>query len=182
MIPAVLLVTLLWQPGVGQNGVVNAASQIPPTLPGGAIARGALFTIHGVRLTSLTAGRTTVTLFGLPLKIMSHSPKKLEALMAPSAPLGQGALVVTVDGLASKPFPVEVAAFNPGIFTDNGEGWGPVRVDGNSAEKPAHPGQRVSLSATGMGGVREISLVVGNRMAKGLAVRGPREGEDRITF
>ena len=182
MIAAVFAVTLMWQPGIGQNGVVNAASQIPPTLPGGMIARGALFTIHGVRLTSPSVGRTTVTVSGVPLKILSQSPKKLDALMAPSAPLGKGALVVTVDGLASKPFPVEVAAFNPGIFTANGQGWGPVRMEGNSQEKPAHPGQTVSLSATGMGGAKEVSVVVGNRTAKGVGVRGPGAGEDRITF
>jgi uncharacterized protein (TIGR03437 family) len=181
MIPAVLLVTLLWQPGIGQNGVVNTASQIPPTLPGGAIARGALFTIHGVRLTSPKAG-ATVTLSGFPLKIISQSPRKLEALMATSAPLGKGALVVTVDGMVSKPFPMEVAAFNPGIFTANGAGWGPALIDGKSQEKPARPGQKVSLLTTGIGGANEVSVVVGNRTGKGVAVRGSRAGEDRIIF
>src|SRR6202035_4964787 len=75
MIAAVFAVMLMWQPGIGQNGVVNAASQIPPTLPGGTSARGALFTIHGVRLTSPSVGRTTVTVSGMPLKILSQSPK-----------------------------------------------------------------------------------------------------------
>src|SRR5580693_6037679 len=97
---------LLFQPGIGQNGVVNAASQIPPTLPGGAIARGASFNIYGVRLTS--AAGTTITLtrpgLTLPVKIKGQQSKKLEALMPPSAPLGQSSLIVTVDGRASKPF------------------------------------------------------------------------------
>ena len=47
-------------PGIGQNGVVNAASRIPPTLTGGDLARGARITISGVRLGS--AGHTIVTL------------------------------------------------------------------------------------------------------------------------
>jgi uncharacterized protein (TIGR03437 family) len=175
-------VELFAQPGIGQNGVVNAASQIPPTLAGGAIARGALFTIRGVRL----AGQTSVTISGLPLKILRLEPRKIDVLMPMSAPLGSGSLVVTVDGRASKAFPIEVAAVNPGIFSRNGEGWGPGRVENadgsdNSAANPAHPGQRVSLASTGMGGAREAGVVVGNRTAKArVAIRGA--GEERIAF
>jgi hypothetical protein len=37
-------------PAIQPEGVVNAASQMPSQLPGGAIARGSLFRILGVRL------------------------------------------------------------------------------------------------------------------------------------
>ncbi len=152
-----------------------------------------MFAIHGVRLVS--TGQTTVTLsrqgVTLPLKITSIERTKIEALMAPSAPLGSSSLVVTAGGRASKPFLIEVAAFNPGIFSRNLEGWGPGRIDqidgsgtrsDNSAANPAHPGQTVSLVVTGMGGAKDASVVVGNRIAKARASRGNREGEDRLAF
>ena len=37
-------------PAIAPNGIVNTASRLPATLRGGAIARGARFTIPGVRL------------------------------------------------------------------------------------------------------------------------------------
>jgi uncharacterized protein (TIGR03437 family) len=149
-----------------------------------------LFVIRGVRLVS--TGPTTVTLsrqgVNLPLQIVNQEPRKIEVLMPPSAPLGSSLLVVTAGGLPSKPFPIEVAAVNPGLYSRNLEGWGPGRItnlDGsdNSAANPAHPGQRVSLAATGMGRAQEAAVVVGNRIAKArVVIPGAREGEDRITF
>src|ERR1700677_2771050 len=52
---SLLLGQLLGQPPVAppailQHGIVNAASRMPPDVPGGSIARGSLFTIYGVRL------------------------------------------------------------------------------------------------------------------------------------
>jgi uncharacterized protein (TIGR03437 family) len=183
------------QPGIGQNGVVNSASQIPPTLPGGAIARGALFTVTGVRLGS-SAGKTTVAIsrqgVSLPVQVISLQPKKLEALMPSTAPLGSNDLTITVDGRESRPFPVEVVAFNPGIFSRDLEGWGAGRIDNldaagkrsdNSLTNPAHPGQRVTLATTGMGGAKEATVVVGIRPVKGqTSSGGARNGEERLTF
>src|SRR5690348_13049889 len=91
-------------PGIRQNGVVNSASQVPPTLAGGAIARGALFTIFGVRLG--TIGQTTVTVSGAAATVINANPTRAEAVMPQSAPLGSAPLVVTVNGLASKPFAI----------------------------------------------------------------------------
>src|SRR5205807_273925 len=106
--------TISAQPGIGQNGVVNAASQIAPTLAGGAIARGALFNIYGVLFG--TPDNTTVTISTggatVPVKILSIRPSKIDAFMPASAPLGHSSLIVTVNGKAGKPFPIEVAAFN----------------------------------------------------------------------
>jgi hypothetical protein len=103
------------QPAIGQNGVVNRASLIPPTLAGGALARGAAITIHGVRfgnapVVALRSGAVTV-----PLRVLASEPEKIDAVVPENAPLGIAALVVG----QSKPFPVEVAASNPGIFARN---------------------------------------------------------------
>ena len=179
-------------PGIGQNGVVNAASRIPPTLPGGAIARGALFTVYGVRLaaksTSVALKRPGVT---LPIKILSQQPKRLEALMPMSAPLGSSSLVVTVDGMPSKPFPIEIAAFNPGIFARNQSGWGPGRIENidhsgkrsaNSPRNPARPGQKISFAATGLGGAKEVTVVVGNRVVKGTVANHVEEDQVSLTL
>ena len=36
-------------PAIAANGIANAASRIPSTLPGGSLARGARFILEGVR-------------------------------------------------------------------------------------------------------------------------------------
>ena len=148
----VLAGALRAQPGIGQNGVANAASQIPPTLPGGAIALGARFTIRGVRLGS--PGHTQVTISrngaATPLKTFGISSGRIDARMSHSAPVGSDLLVVSVDGKASKAFPLEVSTFNPGLYSRNGEGWGSGRIDNiepsgahtaNSEVNPARPGR-----------------------------------------
>src|ERR1035441_5999668 len=83
---------ILGQPGIRQNGVMTMASRIPPTLAGGAIARGTLFTIYGVRLGA--AGHTTVSIAKTPVTIVSVDPRRIDAWMPQSAALGNGALGV----------------------------------------------------------------------------------------
>src|SRR5271154_696158 len=139
------------QPGIAPNGIVNLASRTPPTLAGGAIARGALFSIYGIRF--VTGDHTAVTISqgasSTHVPTVTVFPRRIEALMPVSAPLGSGSLVVSVDGKASKPFPVNVVASNPGIFSLNGEGWGEGRIENidasgsrsvNSTSNPARPG------------------------------------------
>src|SRR5579863_5742632 len=99
-------------PAISQNGVVNTASQIPPTLAGGALARGSLFTIYGVRFGSsdhatrvtLQHGQTTT-----PAKVISVSPRRIDAWLPISVPAGAARLTVERDGQASDNFQVEVA-------------------------------------------------------------------------
>lgn len=182
------------QPGIAQNGVVNLASQIAPTLPGGAIARGALFTIRGVRLGA--AGHTTLALIqsevSTSIPLLSVQARRIQALMPATAPLGSGGLIVTVDGQASRRFPIEVSPFNPGIFSRNGAGWGPGRIDNisgsgalspNSTSNPAHLGQRASLVVSGLGDASAATLVVGNRRTRATAQRETRQpGEETLNF
>ncbi|SRR5579883_390640 len=178
------------QPGIAQNGVANAASQIPPTLAGGSIARGALFTIRGVRLAA-TAPTSVVLRHDrseVPVTVLKAEPRRIEALMPPQTPTGPGALIVTLNGLASRPFPVEIAASNPGIFSQNQEGWGPGQIENlgpaaslNTFTNPAHPGQRVRIATTGMGDLHQPVVVIGNRRVTGVVARSDRKGEERIT-
>ena len=165
------------QPGIGQNGVVNAASQIAPTLPGGALARGALFTIHGVRFG--TAGNLAVAIRKgesvLVARILSTTPERIDALVPATAPIGPASLVVTAAGQPSLPFPIEIVESNPGLFSRNGQGWGPGRIDNleapgsrraNALEHPARPGRQIVLAATGLGVARSITVFVGNRAVR----------------
>src|SRR5258708_32928860 len=86
------ILSLAQPPAISQNGVVNAASQMPPALAASAIARGALFHIYGVRLTAAGA-ITRVRVFNesasVPVKIVSAAAARLEATMPLNAPLGK---------------------------------------------------------------------------------------------
>lgn len=179
-------------PWIAQNGVVNSASRIPATLAGGAIARGALFTIYGVRLGASGHTQVTVSAGGKSAnaRVLSAGAERIDALMPPAAPLGAALLVVTVGAQASSPFSMEVVEANPGLFSRNGEGWGPGRIENlsaggakseNSTSHPARPGQRVAVYTTGMGNSRGVRVVVGGRPVR--AVRtGNVQGEERIEF
>jgi uncharacterized protein (TIGR03437 family) len=164
------------QPAIRQNGVVNSASRIPPGLAGGAIARGALFTIHGVRFGSPGPVQLTVSAGGksMEAQILSTTAERIDAKMPASASLGSAALTVTVDGMQTAPFLIEIAQENPGLFSRNGLGWGPGRIQNiafgkrsdNSILNPARTRQRVALFGTGFGNQASVTVVVGGHAVK----------------
>jgi uncharacterized protein (TIGR03437 family) len=182
----------LAQPGIGQNGVVNQASQIPTTLPGGAIAQGARFTIRGVHFGSAAVVSVRKGNIVSPVRVLAVQPEKIEAIMPDAAPLGPAALVVTAGGSASKPFSIEIADSNPGIFSQNKYGWGPGQIENidsfgkrtlNSSANPATPGQRVAIKITGLGKGAGAIVVVGNRTVNAEAARTTSQpGEQEISF
>src|SRR5437868_7092529 len=112
-------------PEIGHNGVVNAASNTPSALVGNSVARGALVTITGSRLSSPPAD-STVKLAGswgsTPLRIVSASPNKISARIPPGLALGPATLTVTSAMQSSSPFPVKVVSSQFGIFSVNGKG------------------------------------------------------------
>lgn len=178
------------QPAIGQNGISNRASQIPPTLAGGSIARGSAFTIRGVRFGSAAVVSVQKNGVSIPVKVVSVDPEGIGAVMPETAPLGPATLVVRVGGAASKPAPIEITASNPGIFSQNKRGWGPGQIDNigggkrvlNTTANPAHPGQRVAMRITGLGR-SAASVVIGNRRVNaGMARRIPEPGAEEISF
>lgn len=196
LLTAFLALKVSAQPGLAQNGVVNAASRIPTTLAGGSIARGSLFTIEGVKFGPV-ASTTAVLKSGtaqVPIKVLETTPSRVNAFMPESAPLGPGLLIVAVGGKESRPFKVEISASNPGIFSRNGEGWGPGRIQNvagsgarvdNSQSNAAAPGSTIAMLATGLGDMKTVGVLIGNETvqaharAKGLgeveiAARIPR--------
>jgi len=75
---------------------------------------------------------------------------------------------------------VEIVEFNPGIFSENGEGWGQGRISNldpggsrtaNSVIHPAHRGQTISLLVTGMGIAKTATVSIGGRSTQKSWVR-----------
>lgn len=181
----------LAQPGIGQNGVVNRASQIPTTLPGGSIAHGAAFTIRGVHFGSAATVSVRKGNILSPVRVLAVQPEKIEAIMPETTPVGKAALIVASGRSASKPFSIEIADSNPGIFSQNKNGWGPGQIENlesnskrtlNSTANPAAPGQRVVMKITGLG-KGPVTVVVGNRTVNaGPARLTQQSGEQEISF
>ena len=192
----ILAAVPLWAqpPAIRTGGVVNAASRTPSILPGGPIARGALFDIEGIRLgTSAKTTSVTVSARGSSLRVplFAVSPQRIEGRLPVGAPLGDVSLIVTVNGLPSPPYPLKVARANFGIFSRSQKGWGPGRVENQAADgsrsanglrNSAQPGQTLVLSGTGLG-PSHPEVWVGIRRATVDAVhRGTGDGADEIVF
>jgi uncharacterized protein (TIGR03437 family) len=180
------------QPSIGQNGVVNQASQIPSTLASGSLARGAAFTIRGVHLGPDAVVWLRKGTGSTRVRVLASSAQKIDAVLPETAPIGPALIVVSSGGSESKPFSVQIAASNPGIFSVNQRGWGPGRIENldslgkrtlNSTSNPAHPGQRVALRITGLGKDAPAPLVIGGRAVQsGLPRTLPAPGEQEISF
>ena len=163
-------------PAIGQNGVVNSASQMPPTLPGGVLARGARFIISGVRLDH---GRVTL-IQGTPsveAAVVSVAPERIEAVVPGNAPLGEVRIKVERGRESSREFPVRIVTAAVGLYSRNGAGWGPGKIRNlgesvadNSFENPARPGSRISIAVTGAGGMPP-ALYIGGIRAKTTSLR-----------
>lgn len=83
---------------------------------------------------------------------------------------------------------MEVSDYNPGLFSRNGQGWGPALADNvmvsgarfaNSPSRPVHPGETVALAATGTG-ARELTVLIGKRTTKATTVKLHAEGREEI--
>lgn len=120
------------------NVLVNAA-----TSREGPVAPGSLACLSGSRL---AGSSVTVTFDGLAARLLHVSASQI-CLQPPPELRGKttAQLVVTVDGVASLPYPVALAAVAPGIF-------GILNQDNtlNSLSAPALTGSTVQIFATGL--------------------------------
>lgn len=165
-------------PLIYNRAIVNAASYMPPRLPGGAIAQGSVFSIFGTRLgpstgvqvstfplnttlsnVSITVTQGSTTVNAIPIYV---SASQINAIMPSNAPIGTASLRVSVNSLPSNPMPVVIASNAFGIFTATGTGLGPGILQNfitqtnqpiNSATIAAQPGQAITLWGTGLGPV-----------------------------
>jgi len=161
-------------PVIDRPGVVNTASQRPAAL-GGAIARGSLITIYGVRFASLiAANRVTLTIGGRShaLTLLHADTHRIEAWIPPDSPIGPGQLTVTSNGSSTAPEPVTILKSAPGLFSANRQGWGPARSSNTPADS-VEPGGKIALLATGVASADRPEVWVGNVAARVLSFHGP---------
>lgn len=158
-------------PAISQNGVANAATQIPSALVNAAIARGSRFTVRGVRLSNARVTLRPLQPGAKPVSaiVVSASPSRVEAIVPRVAGLGPANLFVASPGGESKPFPVNIIAAQPGLFSTGEIGWGQadaVQPGGaNSLSHSARPGDPVRLRVTGFAPSAQIRVFVGEKFA-----------------
>src|SRR6185437_4307831 len=166
------------QPLIFNRSVLNAASYMPPRLPGGAIAQGSIFSVFGARIgpatpqqvnafplsttyngVSITVTQGSTTVNAIPIYVSSG---QINAIMPSNAPIGTASLRVTSPSGVTNVMTVHIAASAFGIFTATGTGLGPGILQNfitqanqpiNSATIPAQPGQTIILWGTGRGPV-----------------------------
>ena len=165
-------------PAIAQNGVVNAASFLAPSQPGGAIAQGSVFSIFGANLgppvlATVTAFPLPRTLGGVSIRVsrgqtsvqaipLAVVATQANAILPSNAPLGEASITVTFNGQTSAPVPVQIVPASFGAFTLNSSGSGQGIVQNfvsatdqplNSPARPASPSQVLILWGTGLGAI-----------------------------
>ncbi|MDE3164861.1 MAG: hypothetical protein KGN36_03570 [Acidobacteriota bacterium] len=164
-------------PALMPGGIVNSASRMPATLPGGAIARGARFVIPGVRLGPAeaqrgdeadppsTLGGVSVRLrqgeTGVDARLLLVSDTLIEAWAPLDTPLGEVLLTVTWEGRTSEPYRLTIAPSGAGFFTAE---TAPPPLRAVADAPSAVPGDTVSLWATGVDGP-PLEILVGGKPA-----------------
>lgn len=135
-------------PAILQEGIRNEASRLPPSLPGGALSPGSRVSVEGVRFPArptvqLRMGPRSWTIAATPA-----GDKRLAWRMPDDVPAGSAELRITNDDGESRAYAMPVAAASGGLYSRNGEGWGPAAVTFNE-QHPARPGEAIALPATG---------------------------------
>jgi uncharacterized protein (TIGR03437 family) len=173
-------------PAIAPGGIVNAASRLPASLRGGAIAAGARFTIPGVRLgpeiavhgsesdpptvlsdvTVQIAQGDRVVNAGLLLV----SAARIDAWMPDAAPLGKVELTVIYQGQSSEPYPLTLVAASAGFY---------------SAQRTpdAARGGAITLRGTGIP-AKGLELMVGGKPAEDVRIAAMDccRGVQQVTF
>lgn len=181
-----LLFTLAWtafgQPVIFEGGVRNAASNTPPGHLNSGLARGAVASIRGRDLAAVDS----VRIAGMEAQVLSVSANRITAIIPPAALLGAAQVTVSANGMTSNAETIQIVQRNFGIFTQDGSGAGPAILQpANDLFHPAHPGDLVTITGTGLGpGFATVTVRVGFRDAR-VSSQGPAEccpGVDAISF
>lgn len=134
-------------PAIVPGGIVNSASLMPSSLPGGRLAPGMEIVVPGIRFVD-PGSETTVDFthgdWHASVKPSTLEAKKLTVAVPSAAPLGEVAISVVNGQGASRPETLPIVASSPGIVTLNGRGWGPA------IGETVHPKQRVTLRVNGL--------------------------------
>ena len=183
-------------PAIAPGGVVNAASRLPASLRGGALAPGARFTIPGVRLGPDIGVRGSesdppVKLADVAVRIAQGdrvvdaglllvSATRIDAWMPLGAPLGDAQLTVTYQGRASEPYDLTIVRASVGFFSSE---TAPEALPAAKGKPEAAPGDTVALWGTGRGETA-LDLLVGGKPAEEVRASGAAccKGVEQIAF
>ncbi len=183
-------------PAIDPRSVVNGASRMPPSLAGGALARGGRFSLTGVRLGPARGvegnqADPPVKLEGVSVHIAQGqtdvaagmlfvSAERIEGLIPSSAPLGPVRLTVVCDGLASEPYSLTLVDSSFGFFTAE---TAPAALPEARRPIQAAPGETVTLWGAGLGDAAP-QILVGGKSAGAVHTREESccKGVDRIEF
>ena len=153
-------------PFVFPAGAVNAASYLPPTVPGGALPRGAIASLFGTDLgpqlgESATAfplpteiAGTTVSVIlpdgsELPCPLLYVQAAQINLIIPSVVPIGGHILIVRGPGGTSPPLRIKVVRAAPGLFSF--QHLGAYRLAGTSLDSPLASGDRLTIWLTGLG-------------------------------
>ncbi len=151
------------------NAVVDGVTFNPYMSP----APGSIISISGQNLSSTSLGAgpgalpqmlgtTRVLLLTaaniVPLPLLSVSPGQIRAMLPMDVSPGSYSIRVESASIPSNDIQLLVAPFDPGILTQNGNGYGMgifIKTDGSvvSASNPADRGSTITLFAAGLGAV-----------------------------
>ncbi len=147
-------------PTIAAGGVVNAASFLSAELPGGALAPGAIVSIfgHGFGPNTPVIDITTSSGEMFRAELLYFTAKQINAFLPPDIPIGEHSLHV-VGEAPSNSVRIKVVAASFGLFhrDDLGIPVAAVQVNENGGvrlvtlEKPARPGDVITLWGTGLG-------------------------------
>lgn len=175
LVPAVVL--RAQPPSINQESVVNEASRIPPSLPGGALTPGTRIAIAGFRFGRSPHVRLTSPEQNTELRVLSSTPEQIEALLPDAFPSGAAQLTVSNEDGPSRPFRVRIVPGALGLYTENGAGWGPAKIV-FAADR------RITLLATGSARARRLQIFVGGKRAHlvSLDADAREPGMERLEF
>ncbi len=136
-------------PALRIDAVVNAASLLD-----GAISAGETIVVQGAGFGS----SAQLSIGGVAVQPVSMSSSSITAVVPASAPANAAVVQVTSGSASSNQVLVPVTTAAPGIFSQNGNGYGQgyiLNKDGtlNTPSNPAKPGDPITVFATGVGPV-----------------------------
>jgi hypothetical protein len=108
-------------------------------------------------------------------RVIRASATEIVAILPPDLPLGEVELRVEARNEASAPSKIRVSESSPGIYSQNGEGWGPADFE------VYRPGKRASLRSTGLNRIRP-RVLVGGKAAEDVRVTSIGDGVDQVAF
>jgi len=156
-------------PAITPGSIVNAASLMPASLPGGVLPRGGLVAVFGPRL---RADTVTIRANGRTLEApqVFQADEYLTVLLPADLPAGDAQLSLSYQGQRSVDHPVQVANYAPGLFTVRPTGFSCLEarqfLDRREAvSRPAAfaPGTEAVLFATGASPASQL-LLAGQRV------------------